>query len=213
MQAKCSAPLFRCGSAILILLAALGVQAKNLGTWGKTFAIQEPDLLQVIETKLAHLQNSGKLDALQKTWQQQAKTAVKRPKPVSHIRHTSQPRTFYFDPSVTIPEDFKDHQGTVFQKAGTRVNPLKTVSLTKALLFLDGDDAAQIQWALAETKTRNHKTTLILVKGSPTQHMAQTKQRFYFDQGGRLVEKFGIEQVPARVSQAGLLLKVEELKP
>lgn len=213
MQAKYSAPLLRCGSAVFMMLAALGVHAKNLGTYGPTFEIAEPDLLQVIESKLSNLKKSGKLDALQKTWQQQAKQSVERPKPVSHIRHTSKPRVFYFDPSVTIPTDFKDHRGAVFQKAGARVNPLSTISMTKALLFLDGDDKAQVAWALAETKTRNHKALLILVKGSPTQHMEQTKQRFYFDQGGRLVKKFGIKQVPARVSQAGLLLKVEELTP
>jgi conjugal transfer pilus assembly protein TraW len=33
----------------------------------------------------------------------------------------------------------------------------------------------------------------------------------YFDQGGKLIKKFGITQVPARVSQDGNRLKVEEL--
>lgn len=211
MKVKFWVQRFPCFSACLLLV--WHVQAKNLGTHGATFDIQEPDLLRVMETKLMHLKNIGMLDALQKTWQQQAQGAVERPKPVSHIRHTTKPRTFYFDPSVTIPEDFKDHQGQIFQKAGTRVNPLHTKPFTRVLLFLDGDDEAELNWALNETKKRNHKTLLILTKGAPLKRMEQTQQRFYFDQDGQLVQKLGIQQVPARVSQVGLLLKVEELRP
>jgi conjugal transfer pilus assembly protein TraW len=38
------------------------------------------------------------------------------------------------------------------------------------------------------------------------------KIRVYFDQGGALVRKFGISQVPAIVSQEGRMLKVNEVK-
>ena len=41
--------------------------------------------------------------------------------------------------------------------------------------------------------------------------MNRYSRMFYFDQGGKLVKKFGIEQVPARVSQDARVLKVEEL--
>lgn len=211
MKARFSARLFRCCSACLLL--AWQVQAKNLGTHGATFEIQEPDLLQVIEQKVSILQTSGRLDTLQKTWQSRAKTALEQPKPVSHIRHTTKPRTFYFDPSITVSEDLKDHQGMIFHKVGTRVNPLQTRPLTRVLLFLDGDDSAQLKWALAEAKQRQNKTILILVKGSPLKQMEQTKLRFYFDQGGQLVQKLGIQQVPARVVQVGLMLKIDEILP
>lgn len=210
MKAKYLARLFHCFSACLLVWVFQG-QARDLGTFGATFDIQELDLLQEIEQKLSNLQTTGKLTALQKSWQQQARTSLERPKSVSHIRRTTKPRTFYFDPSITVLEDFKDHKGVVFQKAGTRVNPLATISLTKTLLFLDGDDNTQVQWAFQETKTRKDKSTMILVRGSPLKWMEQTKKRFYFDQNGALVHKLGIQQVPARVSQSGLYLKVEEV--
>lgn len=209
MKVKSLAQLFLCCSACLLFIWQ--VEAKNLGVYGKTFAIEEPDLLQVIETKLSQAKESGKLKTLQDTWQQQAQQSVERPAPVHGIHHTEKARTFFYDPSVIVPEDLKDHQGRIFQKSGTRINPLKIRPFTQILLFLDGDDKKQLQWALRQTSAHKNKMLLILVNGTPFQLMEQTKQRFYFDQQGQLVKQLGIQQVPARVMQVDMRLKIEEV--
>ena len=67
-------------------------------------------------------------------------------------------------------------------RAGTRVNPLDTVPLRQRLVFLDGDDPAQVAWAMGRTTALNAK--LILVRGSPFALMKAEQRRFYFDQSG-----------------------------
>jgi carboxypeptidase Taq len=52
---------------------------------------------------------------------------------------------------------------------------------------------------------------IILVNGSPQDLMKANSIRFYFDQQGVLVQKFGIKQVPATVSQHGSKLLIKEI--
>ena len=90
----------------------------------------------------------------------------------------------------------------------TIVNPLDTVSWGAPLLFLDGDDLDQIAWA----KRQDSQAKWVLVKGKPLDLQKQRKRAIYFDQGGLLVRKFGIKQVPCRITQQAKSLKIEEIK-
>ena len=53
---------------------------------------------------------------------------------------------------------------------------------------------------------------IILVKGAPLALEKQYHRWFYFDQAGLLTRKFAITQVPARITQFGKMLKIEEIK-
>ena len=133
---------------------------------------------------------------------------VNRPEPVGGITLASALRSWRFDPTITAPRDIADDKGRVIISAGTRVNPLDTVPLRAPLVFLDGDDPAQLAWA-----TRRYASTkakLILVRGAPLELMKARQRRFYFDQGGTLVKHFGIRAVPATVEQQGRALIITE---
>jgi conjugal transfer pilus assembly protein TraW len=45
------------------------------------------------------------------------------------------------------------------------------------------------------------KAKIVFVSGSPFDEMKPRQRRFYFDQGGMLVARFGIRHTPAVVSQ------------
>ncbi len=207
-------------------------QARSLGSHGVIYPIKEEDPIVLIQTKLRALEKSGELARHNKELQKKTKEAVERPKPVEGIVRTTKSRVFYYDPTYVVPEDIKDHTGTVFAKKGTRINPLETVSLSSSLLFFDGDDAEQKAW----TKEQIHKACgdglekhgpedpgssipcphgkpprLILVKGAPLVLAEELKQVVYFDQAGSLTTKFGITHVPAIVSQEKLRLRIEEI--
>ena len=109
--------------------------------------------------------------------------------------------------SVTQNKCPKCHKGNVFVKAGSVINPLNTHQLQNALIFIDGDDQLQINWVLQQPQ----KSKIILVGGSPFDLMEVYERTFYFDQGGQLVKKLDIHHVPARVSQEGTKLKIEEV--
>jgi len=186
--------------------------AKNLGVFGEIFPIQEKSLIQVIQDKLAFLQDSGKLASYQDLIQKRVKDSVENPKEVKGIQSTVTPRVFTYDPSLVLSEDLIDHQGTVIHKAGTHINLLTLKPLTKSLLYVDGSQLAQLAWVERQVKA-DPKAKVILVKGSPFKLMEAMKRPIYFDQTGVSVKKFGIRQVPARVVQKGEVLEISEELP
>ena len=103
--------------------------------------------------------------------------------------------------------DIFDHDGRRIWAKGTRVNPLDTVPLRAALIFLDGDDPAQLEWAFAQ-KPKTAK--LILTNGAPLKLMKARQRRFYFDQCGKLTVHFGIKALPAMVDQQDRMLRIRE---
>jgi conjugal transfer pilus assembly protein TraW len=198
----------------LITIVWLSVaQAEVIGTYGDVYPIAEQDFLEFIQHRLATMQKTGQIAQLQKQLQTRGQQQAERPTPVSNITCTVNPKSWLFDPSITLPHDLKDANGRVFAKQGTRFNPLEQVHLSKTLLFYDADDPKQVKWAQTISQKLENKTKLILVKGS----IAIEAQRFdrpaYFDQEGRLTARFIIQHTPAIVSQEGLRLRIQEVEP
>jgi conjugal transfer pilus assembly protein TraW len=163
----------------------------------------------MIEAKLRAAEASGKIAAMNKDLAKRTTAKVKRPPPVAGIVTATAPRSWTYDPTITVGDDIRDNKGTLIIPRGRRINPLDTVGLRQSLVFLNGDDPAQVAWALKSTTQLNAK--LILIAGSPFDQMKAAQRRFYFDQGGELTAKFGIRAVPAVVEQAGRVLKVTEV--
>jgi len=184
--------------------------AKDLGKVGTVFEMQEIDLLAWIEQKLLEAQKSGEWETVEMQLRERAKHYVERPTPVE-LPKTTKPRRFPYDPSVRAPYDLQDHKGTVFHRRGDVVNPLETVTLQQPMFFINGDDAAQVQFALAFEEEKNIEAIWILVKGSVPMLEKQLKRTLYFDQGGAFVKKLGIQQVPAIVVQEGARLMIDEM--
>ena len=188
-------------------------ESKDLGVYGEVFPIKEKSLLEVIQAKLQALKESGALATHQKAIAAKTRYKVIHPDPVAGLHNTTRPRSFVYDPSITVPYDLKDHKGQVFQHKGIKVNPLDTHAFKSPFLFVDGDDSDQVAWAVKEHQLalNNHKPKIILVKGAPFDLSKEMNLTVYFDQSGTLTKKFGIGQVPARVSQQDKVLLIEEL--
>jgi conjugal transfer pilus assembly protein TraW len=192
-----------------LLLATTPAAAKDYGQQGTVFPIVEPDLLEQIRAKLQRLEASGETARLNADLKRRTIARVNRPEPVAGLGAAMALRQWRFDPTITVEQDISDDKGRLIIAAGTRVNPLDTVGLRQKLIFIDGDDAAQLTWAIKSYKQTNAK--LILVKGAPLDLMRARQRRFYFDQGGSLVKRFGIHAVPAIVEQQGRILMVREV--
>ena len=181
--------------------------ANHLGTFGPTFAILEADFLAEIAAKLNHLVATGGIKEHQIKIQHKVTQRVHRPTPVAGLIKTKVARVFWYDPSIKVPADLRDDKGRVFATAGTIFNPLDHYSLRHRLLFIDGDDAAQVAWAKKLPKNRK----IILVNGSPFKFTKEQQEPSYFDQHGKLITKFGIKQIPAEVQEDGKRLKIVEV--
>lgn len=190
----------------LALLLSTSLEAKTFADIGHSFDIAEESFLTMIQRRVQQASSDGKLEAMEEDVKKRVKDRVLNPLPVEGRQKTQEERSYHFDPSITVENDIRDHKGTLIHAKGTTVNPLKTFSWGIPLLLIDGSDLEQVSWALAQTGK------VVLVKGSPIELYRQTGHRFYFDQGGKIIEKFKIRHVPARISQDGLNLLIQEIK-
>jgi conjugal transfer pilus assembly protein TraW len=196
------------GLALIFLFSGL-VHAKDLGVWGPLFEIKEKDLVAIVEQKLKGMEASGALAYHQNQLLEKTKRVLQAPLPVTHLTETVNPRTFTWDPSITLTQDIKNHRNQVIYAKGTRLNPLETVAFKGQWLFFNGENGQHQAWAKSLYQIGDK---LILVRGSPLQLMEDWNLPIFFDQQGVLSRKLGIRHVPARVSQEGQLFKVEEIR-
>lgn len=198
---------------IALLAASLGMAtpalARDYGQQGAVWPVVEPDLLAQIDARLAHLEKAGETARLNQELKRRTIARVNRPEPVAGLGAAAATRSWRFDPTITVDRNIADDKGRVIIAAGTRVDPLDTVPLRAPLVFLDGDDPVQLAWAAR--RFGGTRAKLILVRGAPLELMKARQRRFYFDQGGKLTEKFGIKAVPARVRQNGRVLEISEI--
>jgi conjugal transfer pilus assembly protein TraW len=138
--------------------------------------------------------------------------SIETPPAIPAVTRSEHARTFYFDPSVIVSEPIVDAQGQVLIAAGTRTNPLDIVALSQRLLFFDGRDSAQVRQALALIERYGGRVKPILTAGSYLDLMRRWRFRVYYDQQGALVQKLGITEVPALVSQEGRRLRIDVLE-
>lgn len=178
---------------------------KDYGRYGHLFEIGEKSMVEEIMEKLARAEKEGKIAQLQKEFSDRVKTKMLRPVPVSHVKRAIISRSWSYDPSYRQETDIRDDKGGIIVAAGTRVNALEKLEWGKPLVFIDGDDKSQVNWAKSKTGK------IILTNGAPLAVSDLLKRPIYFDQAGILCRKFKIEATPAIIEQDGMVLKVSEV--
>ena len=187
--------------------------AEELGVVGPTYDIAEADLLEVIQSRLGRMEKSGDLARKQGEYRDRVVGAIEKPKPVPGIKATAAKRTYFIDPTWTLDRDIRGADGALLFARGLKVNPLDHVSLREKLVFFDGRDRRQVSFARQLLRNQDRAVKPILVAGEPLNLMRDWKRQVFYDQGGTLVRRLGIHQVPAVVTQDGKRLRVDEVLP
>lgn len=192
---------------LLALCLPFAGMAKDLGTWGDVYPMQEQSFLSLIHNRLQAMKDSGQLTKLEEGFQDRVKQHTLRPAPVDGLLTDTQPHTLWYDPTFTVGSDIADLQGHVFAHKGDTVNPLSQVPMATTLYFIDADDSRQVAWMKAQMPpTVTYK--VILVKGNIREAADALAERIYFDQQGDLTRKLGVKYIPAVVTQDGMKLKI-----
>ena len=194
-----------------VLTACSSVQAEDLGQVGRSWPVAERDMAEELIARLHEKERSGELKKLHEGMRERAKASVRAPRSLG-LPRVVKPRSFLFDPSITVPYHLSDAEGRVFQKAGTSVNPLDHMTLTKRIVFVDAADTVQLDWLRKQLAVPG-AMKLVLTGGSPETISKQLHRLVWFDQDGSLVKTFGIQAVPAVVLQEGRMLRIREETP
>jgi len=194
-------------AALPVTFLTPDASAKDLGVRGATWPVAEPDLLEEIEARLVEMQRSGDLARLEEEARIRARRKLEEPEPVPGIAPASEERSRVFDPAIAVARDIRTPDGTLIAAAGTRVNPLERLPLTRDLIFIDGRREAEIAWALAH----EGPAKIVLLAGRPLDLMRRHRRPFFFDTGGRLAARFGIAATPTLVERDGARLRLTEV--
>lgn len=179
------------------------------GRMGETFPIIESDMLTVIAARLQSLEATGGFAQLQARMRDTAIASVRRPALVAGLSPAQERREWLFDPSFVLQHDVIGPNGERIAAKGTRVNPLDLVPMPTALVFVDGRRTEELDWATRRWRPGGAK--IVFVAGSPFDAMKPFQRRFWFDQRGALVARFGIRHTPAVVTAASGHLRVSEI--
>ncbi|MEO8152372.1 MAG: type-F conjugative transfer system protein TraW [Rhizobacter sp.] len=199
-------------TALALWLPVASAWAEDLGVIGPLYEIREQHAIEYIKAKLLEKQKNGELAKWEADSKARVVDAIRKPVPIPGLGKTDTARTFYYDPTMTVVQNIVDHQGNVLYPAGYRKNPLEVFTMTKYLLFFDATDPKQVVFARELIKHYDGRVKPILVGGSYLDLMRNWKLQVYYDQRGLLTTRFGIKNVPALVSQEGMLLRIDELK-
>lgn len=197
------------GSIVLALGACSSAQAKQLGALGDTYLISEPDFLVFIHQRLQTLKNNGQLAKFEAQAATRAVHHALNPPPVSFLTTTDRPSVHYYDPTFVLNRNIYNAKGKLIFKKGTTANPLNLVPLRETLIFFDGRDVRQVNWAKAQE--RHYSYIKFILTGGNIKTASKTFGKVYFDQGGKLSQKLGITNIPDVVTQDGKRLKVQEI--
>ena len=195
------------GLALAAALAGGPAPAKDLGVRGATWPMAEPDLLDAIAERLAALRDGGAFARWEAEAKARARAHLEAPPRVPGIGPAAEDRVRRIDPAVTVARDVVAPDGTVLARAGTRVNPLDHVRLSRPLLLVDGTRQVEVAWALGYPTP----ATLVLVAGRPLALARIHRRPVFFDQGGAIVRRLQIRATPSVVTQEGAWLRITEV--
>jgi conjugal transfer pilus assembly protein TraW len=193
-----------------LFLVSPWVNAKDLGVHGQVYAIAEDNLLDILMARAQAEVDTGKWNERVEQWKNQAKKQAARPSGIKLPRALKTDSHLY-DPSVILPQDVKDSSGQIIRPKGTQANPLNYISMTRTLVFIDGDDHQQVDWMMALTDEQPDRYKVILTQGNVLDLAKSLDRRLFFDQQQIYSNKLAIKTLPAVVYQQGLYLRIDEV--
>ncbi len=204
---------------LLILPVGVSAWAEDLGRKAQTYQLDR-DAREAFKDIVRQRQRTGELDQFWKDYQSKTIAAIKNPAPLG-IKSDYTVRQELRDIRFVMTRDMHNEKGQLLVKAGTVVEPLKIQPLVSGLIFIDGRDQQQVEYALAEGRKQPLK--IVLTAGSAYELRVKYQHHdwwgsktipFYFDQRKMIINTlhrlYGVDvnSVPVMLTQRGDKLAV-----
>ncbi len=202
---------YKCRLLILAVLVTPTSYAAHLGTIGPIYPIGEESALTLIMKKLREKAHSGEIKKLQEQAIRRSMGSITTMQPVAGIVTATARFQRIIDSTVTYTQALTTDNGQIVIPAGTKINPLDVMHLSKSLVFFDGRDPEQCEAVHKLIVRYQTKVKPILIAGSWLDMTKAWKTQVYYDQHGTLTQRFGIRAVPSIIRQQGSHLVLDEM--
>lgn len=190
---------------VLSLLPSSNAQAKDLGTYGATYPIAEPDSLTELKEKAAKVDWKRHLNPEKLT----RKVRNFRPSDLKRLPAASGDHVFLSDLSYTLDVDIPDGKGGILYPKGYTFNPLDYISFQRTIVVINGKDRRQVEWFRKSPWFKDVNAMLLLTDGSYFP-LGDRLRRPVFYANSLIVEKLGLKAVPSVARQKGRYMEVRE---
>ena len=182
----------------------------DLGAVGPVAQATEPDLIEVMQQRLAALDLRRYAEgARDRYWQSLAHY---------DLPQADESRTRHIDPSVVVVADIRDANGTVIVPAGSRINPLDLMPFSQRLIVFDAARPGQVKLVQQlERRYRDKRVTLIaarLDRDAGWDGFRKLQDGLHgpvFVLTSDIKERFRIERLPSVVEAVGREFLVHEI--
>jgi conjugal transfer pilus assembly protein TraW len=189
--------------AIALMVTAVPLQAKVLGTFGMTYRISERDALAEIEDRARQVDWNKVLD-------KRKVENYQGPPDRGHLPRAKRNRSFPVDMTYTTEIDVPDGKGGILYPKGYTFNPLNYVTYPKTLVVIDGSDPEQVKWLASSEYDKRLDVTLLLSEGNfGVVSKRISRPVFYADR--KIIERLKLKAVPSVIRQKGRLMEVTEV--
>ncbi len=191
---------------VVCLIAPSSLFAIELGSFGTTYSIIEPDALTEIEKR------AGEVDWGSIFNKEHVEKTVKsyRPSDLQKLPRAVETNTFTVNMAYTLDMDIPDGKGGILYPRGYSFNPLNHVFLPTILIVLNGNDAEQVTWFKSSDFAKDTKVTLLLTEG-PYYELTEQMDRPVFFADQKLIKRLKLKAVPSIVMQKKTLMEVQEI--
>lgn len=204
---------------LMILSVCASAWAEDLGSKAQTYQLDR-DAREVFKDIVRQKQRTGELNQFWQNYQEKTIASIKHPTPLG-IKSDYTARQELRDLRFFMARDMHNEKGHLLVKAGMVVEPLKIQPLVSGLIFIDGRDPKQVDYAISQGRKQPLK--IVLTAGSPYDLRVKYQRHdwwggktipFYFDQRKMIINTlkrlYGIDVnvVPVMLTQSGDKLAV-----
>ena len=189
--------------ALGALFAVAAAEAKTIGVLGKVYPIAERDALEEIEERARQVDWPSILAG--------ERPESFRPPNLVRLPRVNRGRSFLVDMTYTLDFDIPDGKGGILYPKGYRFNPLDYIPFNQALVVIDGEDPAQVEW-LQNSPLAHRPDTLILLTGGNFASVGKGLGRAVFYAMRPVIERFQLKAVPSVIRSQGRVMEVEEIE-
>ena len=167
---------------------------------GPTSAVIETDLVDELR------QRAGGIDVEQLRSAQ----AGYQPANLHTLPRATEDTTTMVDLTHTLEQEVKDANGQVLYPAGFTFNPLRYVSLSGALVVIDGSDPEQVAWFKDSPYGANRRALVLLTGGLATLLRDELRRPVAYLTGD-IAQRLQLRAVPSIVAERDNQLEIREV--
>lgn len=185
----------------------------DLGRFGDVVEVAEEDMIVTMQRQIGSIDAEAYADRARSSYWKRMRYV---PLPTARVA-----RTRDFDPTVVINDAITAPDGTVIGYPGQHVNPMDIAPFNMTLVVIDGRDPRQVRFARQQVMAHEGKPITVIATEIDTSadswkafnDLTVAVGRVVYLLQPEMVDRFGLEAVPATVTAGHRVLVVREFGP